>query len=179
MSEEARWPPAHVPDGIEEVHAAPRGGLTRHASPLSLAVLGFVVALGMLGVLGHERDWAADANGASLSVHSPETIRNGEFFETRVTVEVTEPIGELVIGVDAALWEDMTVNTMIPAASEETSQDGEYRFTFATLEPGTTFLFKVDLQVNPDILGGNQGAITVYDGSRELVGVDLGVTVLP
>ena len=64
----------------------------------------------------------------------PETIRNGEFLEMRVTVESTDGIGLLVIGIDQALWEDVTVNTMIPAATEEVSEDGEFRFSFGQLD---------------------------------------------
>ena len=167
------------PDGISEDHARPLAGWRHNASPLSLAVFGLVVALGLAGVLGHEREWRAEAPGVSLRVHSPETIRNGEFFEMRVSVASEEPIGELAIGVEQALWEDMTVNTMIPAATEEESADSEFRLVFAELEPGTTFLLKVDLQVNPDILGGNDGTITVYDGEEALVETPISIAVLP
>jgi hypothetical protein len=154
-------------------------GLRRPATALPLLVFGSVIVLGLVGVLGHERRWTAEANGSGLEVHAPEIIRNGEFFEMRVAVEADAPIEELVIGVDASLWEDMTVNTMIPAASAESSEDAEFRFTYTRLEAGTPFLFKVDLQVNPDILLGNDGAVTVYDGDRELVALDIGITVLP
>ena len=154
-------------------------GWRRHASPLSLVVFGTVIAIALSGLLGRERDWGAEASGVGLAIHGPEIIRSGEFFELRVEVESTEPIGELVIGVDEGLWEDMTVNTIIPAASEEESVDGEFRFTFATLGAGAPFLFKVDLQVNPDIVGGNDGAITVYDGDQVLAGADVSIAVLP
>lgn len=167
------------PDGIDERHVRPLAGWRRHASPLSLAVFGAVVALALVGLLGHERQWEARGGSTSLTVHMPEIIRNGEFFELRVTVEAADPIGELVVGIDHALWEDMTVNTLIPAATDETSEDGEFRFTFAELAAGTPFLFKVDLQVNPDILGGNQGVVTVYDGEEELTRVDVQIAVLP
>ncbi len=167
------------PDGISDEHVEPVTGWRRHASPLSILVFGGVIVLGMTGLLGHERDWRTEANGVELRVHSPEIIRNGEFFEIRVDVESSEPIGELVIGVDASLWEDVTVNTMIPAAADEESADGEFRFIFASLDAGTPFAFKVDLQVNPDILGGNEGAVTVYDGEEPLAGTDISITVLP
>ena len=39
-------------------------------------------------------------------------------------IRVEAPTGRsasLVVGIDAALWEDMTVNTMIPAATDEES----------------------------------------------------------
>jgi hypothetical protein len=167
------------PDGIDERHVRPLAGWRRHASPLSLAVFGAVVVLAMTGLLGHERQWQAQGGSTSLSVHMPEIIRNGEFFEMRVTVEAVDPIGELVVGIDQGLWEDMTVNTLIPAATDETSEDGEYRFTFAELAAGTSFLFKVDLQVNPDILGGNEGVVTVFDGDEELTRVAVQIAVLP
>ena len=88
-------------------------------------------------------------------------------------------IGELAIGISQALWEDITVNTMIPGPTEETSADGEFRFVFAELAPGAPFLMKVDLQVNPDILGGNEGVVTVYDCDEALTSVPVSITVLP
>ena len=167
------------PGGIGEANLRPLGGWRRHASPLGLLVFGAVVLAGLSGVLGHERDWIARANGVELTVHASEVIRNGEFFEMRVHVAADEPIGELTIGVEDALWTDMTVNTMLPAPSEEESADGEFRFTFASVDAGTEFLLKVDLQVNPDILGGNSGRVTVYDGDRELASSEIAITVLP
>jgi hypothetical protein len=167
------------PDGISDRHILPVSGWRRHASPAGLVVFGVVVVLAFSGVLGHERTWQATGSGASLAVHAPEIIRNGEFFEMRIRVETDEPISELVIGVDEALWEDITVNTMIPAATEEVSEDGEARFTFAELAAGTGFLFKVDLQVNPDIVLGNEGSVTLYDGTDALATADLSITVLP
>jgi hypothetical protein len=170
---------SRFPDGIDERHVAPVSGWRRHASPLSLGAFGIVVALALLGVFGHERQWAAVNGPTRLTVQMPESIRNGEFFEMRVDVEANEPIGELVIGIDHALWEDMTINTLIPAATDETSEDGEFRFTFAELAGGTPFLLKVDAQVNPDIIGGNEGTVTVYDGDEPLTEVQVGIGVLP
>ncbi len=167
------------PQGIEEEHWRPVAGWRRHASPLSLAVFGVVVALGLGGFLGHERDWTASEAGTRLSVHAPEVIRSGEFFEIRITVESDEQLDELVIGLSQGLWEDITVNTLVPAASEESSEDGEFRFTFAELAAGTPFLLKVDAQINPDIVGGNDGSVTVYDGDEELTSVAVSLTVLP
>jgi hypothetical protein len=172
-------PPLRPPDGIGDEHVRPVAGWRRHASPLALIAFGSVIVLAMTGLLGREADRRAEANGVRLAVHTSEIIRNGEFFEMKVSVEADAPIGELVIGVGQGLWEDMTVNTMIPAATEEASADGELRFTFAELEAGTPFLFKVDLQVNPDILGGNEGAVTVYDGEEELASALVSIAVLP
>jgi hypothetical protein len=168
-----------LPDGIGRDHVEPTTGWRRHASPVSLVVFGTVIALGLAGVLGHERTWRADDAAGTLVVHMPEVIRNGEFFEMRISVESVEPLGELVVGVDQSLWEDITVNTLIPAAAEESSADGEFRFTFGDLAAGVPFLLKVDAQVNPDIVGGNAGTVTVYDGDRPLSEVMIEMRVLP
>jgi hypothetical protein len=167
------------PDGIGDEHEQPVAPWRHHASPLSLAVFGAVLALAFAGVLGHERDWRASAGGTELVVHASETIRNGEFLEMRISVETDEPIGELVVGIEAGLWEDMTVNTMIPAPIDEESADGDFRFTFAGLEAGASFLLKIDIQVNPDILGGNEGLVTVYDGDEAVVETPISIAVLP
>ena len=171
--------PRPYPDGIGAQNVRPVGPLRRHASPMSLGVFGLVVVLALFGVLGHERTWRAEGGGATLEVHAPEVIRNGEFFEVRVRVSSDAAISKLAIGIEESLWEDITVNTLIPAATEETSEDGEARFTFAELAAGTAFLLKIDAQVNPDIVLGNDGAITLYDGDAELAAVDLSITVLP
>jgi len=168
-----------APDGIEERNQQPIAGWRRHASPLSLAVFGAVVALGLSGLLGHERDWTASADGVDLRIHAPEVIRNGEFLELRVTLESDRRLAAPAIGVGAALWEDMTVNTMIPAATTETSANGQLRFEFEPIEAGAPFLWKVDLQVNPDTVGGNAGTVTIYDGEDRLVSANVSIDVLP
>jgi hypothetical protein len=171
--------PGPNPDGIDEDNIRPVGAWRRRASPLGLVVFGVVVALALVGFLGHERTWAAESGGTRLEVHTSEVVRNGEFIEMRIRVVPDRDIGELVIGIDDALWEDITVNTMIPAAGEEANEDGVTRFTFAELPSGSEFLFKIDMQINPDILGGNAGRVTVYDGDAQLVVTPISITVLP
>lgn len=75
----------------------------------------------MTGVPGHERTWTAAAHGTTLTVEAPETIRNGEFFEMRISATSDGPFSQVAVGIDRALLADMTVNTMIPAATDEES----------------------------------------------------------
>src|SRR3712207_9251316 len=56
-----------------------------------------------------------------FEVFGPSLIRNGEFFEMRFRIRATETIGEPVIAVDDAVWEDLTVNTLI-RSEEHTSE---------------------------------------------------------
>ena len=71
------------------------------------------------------------------------------------------------------------LDSMIPAASEEETVDGEFRFHFGPLEPGDRLQYKLDGQLNPSLVGSIQGPIRLLDGDREIVRHDYRLTVLP
>lgn len=169
---------ASLPTGIEERHIAERRGLRGHASPVALVVLGVVIAAGFFGLYGAERVHSSSTETATLEVDGPYRIRNGEFFEMRFHVAAHEAIAEPVIGIESAIWEDMTMNTLVPAPSDEESVDGEFRFTFGPLEAGDRLEVKIDLQINPDHpIRINRGPVRLLDGEELIteVGYELGV----
>lgn len=133
----------------------------------------------VLGFAGYEIDRSASADGLTVSWHAPERIRNGEFLEMRIIVQTTGPIERLVLGVDEDLWTDFTINTFLPAAAEELSQDGEFRFDFGAMDAGQSLLVKIDGQINPDANGINSGMLRAYNGEQLLVELPLRFEVLP
>jgi hypothetical protein len=167
----------HWPDGVEDRHAGRSGRF--HALPLGLILLSLAMVVGVLGLAGREQTVSASDGGIRLEWHAPTVIRNGEFLEMRITLASAEAIGRPVLGIDATLWEDFTINTFIPAPADESSRDGEFRFEFPPLDPGSSLLVKVDAQINPDTLGGNAGRVTVYDGMEALVSLPVQIEVLP
>jgi hypothetical protein len=172
MGAQREWP-----DGVEERHAGPSGRL--HALPIGIVVLSVVMLAGLMGFAGREETLTASGGGVRLEWHAPTLIRNGEFLEIRIRLDADAAIARPVLGVDASVWEDLTVNTFIPAATDESSADDEFRFEFAALEAGSSLLVKVDAQINPDTLGGNAGTVTVYDGQETLVSLPISMEVLP
>ena len=167
------------PDGIDPMHAEPRGGAWRRW--IAIMLLAGVMIAALLGTFGggKARPLIVESPGARLEVATPRTIRNGEFFETRLRVAARAPIGKTVIAVEAGLWRDMTINTMIPAPGEESFKDGAFRFDYGPLAAGETLDIKIDGQINPPLFAGTRGRIAVFDGERELTGVPLHITVLP
>jgi len=101
-----------------------------------------------------------------MAVHMPTAIRNGEFLETAIEIRANMAIADATLAIETGLWRDITINTMIPAATEETFKDGEYRFAYGPLAEGETVRVKIDGQINPPLFGGNAGYITLYDGER-------------
>lgn len=169
------------PDGLRHVHAAPTGGLGAHANLLSILVLGALMAVAMTGLLAGDRTRVRDfeAAGARVTLSVPETLRNGEFFEMRLTLTATAPIADATIALPPALWRDMTINTMIPAAGEEEHKDGQFRFRYGALKPGEMLEIKIDGQINPPLTIGTAGEVALYDGGRRLGALPVAIRVLP
>ena len=169
-----------LPDGIQQRHIAEKHGLRRHEGPLALAVLGLVVAGALLGFFGRP-DSARTATGprAQLEVFGPSLIRNGEFFEMRFRVRPTETLPEATLAIDEEVWEDLTINTIVPGPVEETHEHGQFRFALGELAAESEFLLKVDLQINPDFVGHNSGQISLYDGDELITQLHYELGVLP
>jgi len=175
-----KTPPAKRPDGIGPDHMEPHRGLARHASPVSIIVLGALVAFGLSGLAGSRSGTSDVATAAvEVTVRTPKIVRNGEILETMIDIRPRRRIGKLVVGVEEALWREITINSTIPAAAEEGFEDGLFRFTFSALETGQGFLFKIDQQVNPALGGRNRGRIVVFDDKERLAELPLELRVLP
>lgn len=169
------------PDGIGPINIESWGGLHRHASPLALVLLLILIAIAVAGPLGGQRspDRTIVTRDVALTVHMPEIIRNGMFFETVISITPRRPIADLQLGVSPALWHDLTQNTMIPQADKEAFEDGLYRFGYGRGEPGKTLEVKVDLQINPSLTWGTAGDVVVLDGKTVLARLPLSMKVRP
>jgi len=167
------------PDGISERHTT--DGANRHASWWRLGTLAAILCVALLGFLGGApapTQRVASA-GASLAVTTPDRLRNGMFFETRIAAVAKRPIDDAVIAIPAALWRDMTVNTMIPGPTEEAFVGGEFRFHFGPLGAGKQLGLKIDGQMNPARFGSSSGRIRLLDGEIEVVALPVTLQVIP
>ncbi len=168
------------PDGISEKMISGQRW-HRHASPFSFVLLAAVVAVALSGLVGGQPSplRGQDFGAARLEVKTPSVIRNGEFFETRIRVEATRDVSDAVLAVTPSLWTDMTINTMIPAAAEESYKDGAYRFSYGELRAGDTLVVKIDGQINPPLFAGTKGEIALFDGEQRLGSMPHQIKVLP
>lgn len=167
------------PSGIHPEHVD-----RKHSSRPSwarLAAIGALPILALAGLLGGTpaRTSRAQNEAATMVLRSPQTLRNGLLFETRIEVVARRPMADAVIAIPVRHWRDFTINTMIPAATEEEYKDGEFRFHFGRLEADDRLMFKIDGQVNPPHIGRDMGQVRLLDGEREVAVLPFGQTVLP
>ncbi|MDQ2689962.1 MAG: hypothetical protein M3Y29_06785 [Chloroflexota bacterium] len=168
------------PEGIERRHIHDTSASPFRGLPIGLIGLGVLLGASVLGLFGTEARQTAASGGVELEVHAPARIRNGEFFEMVVTVTADRPLEAATLVVDADVWRDITINTVIPAPSEETARDGSFAFEFGALDAGERLTVKVDGQVNPDHApAANEGVIGVADGDETLASIEYRLEVLP
>lgn len=167
-----------LPDGIDSGDAD--RGACRHASPWSILLLGAIVAWGLSGYAGgRDFDAAVESEAARLHLHWPAVIRNGQVYESTLTVVARQPIDKLVLAVPATMLRESTLNAMYPTSGDESFVDGDYRYTFGRLEAGDTFVIRIEMQINPALFGFSRGHVRVLDDKRALTGLDVSMLVLP
>jgi hypothetical protein len=169
------------PDGIGRKDLANAEGAGHRASVLSLLVLALVLAVALSGLLGGGPmpRKTADSARATLTYVGPRFIRNGMFFEAYAVVRAKQPIDKLVVAINESLVHDMTMNSMVPQATDETFEDGSFRFSYGSLDAGQTFTVKFDFEINPAMLAGTAGRIAVFDDHDPLVELPVIITVYP
>jgi hypothetical protein len=169
-----------APDGIVEKQTGARLW-DRHASPLAILLLAGILACALGGLAGGQPSPAikGEFGAAKLSVKTPATLRNGEFFETRIEIAPDIALADAQLGIGSDLWRDITINSMIPAASEERFQNGEYRFSYGALAAGEALKVKIDGQINPPLFAGTAGDVALYDGDKRIGQLKLRIRVLP
>jgi len=97
----------------------------------------------------------------------------------RFRIRAKRLVSKPVLAVDTGVWEDITINTGIPAPIEEAYRNGAFEFTFGRLEAGEELLYKVDGQINPDFRGANSGKVRLYDGERQAAEIQYDLVVRP
>jgi hypothetical protein len=167
-----------MPDGIEAQHADPQS--SRNVVMYRVLVVGALLLTALFGVVGGSptRPQIVRSQAVELQVHVPNPIRNGMFVEWRIHVKARQPVADLVVAIPASLWQDMTINSLIPAASKERFEHGEFLFHFGAVDAGDDLLFKIDGQINPPRMASRQGAIRVIDGQRELASAPIDMRVV-
>ena len=73
----------------------------------------------------------------------------------------------------------MTINTLEPAPSQETSDNGRLSFQLGDIPAGQVFVFYMQFQVNPVTVGSRSQLAEVLDGPIRLVSLTRHMTVLP
>ena len=145
-----------------------------------LVVVAAIVVLALFNVFGQApSDSTANSPAATLTVLSPTHVRGGLLFEARFTIVAHQELKKATLVLGRGWAEGMTINTLEPAPSQETSDNGRLSFQLGDIPAGTSFVFYMQFQVNPITVGSRTQLAEVLDGSTTLVSLTRHMTVLP
>jgi hypothetical protein len=173
---------AQLPDGITLQRNRDLEGWTyspwvRRALLCAIAVLPL---LALLGFFGQKPSTSSAASSvASMSVTAPDRLRSGLIFQVRVRVVAEQEIKQLQIVFDRGWWNSMSVNSIAPEPSNETSHNGQVVLAYGNLPAGQSLICWIYFQVNPTNVGNRREDVELLDGSTPLLHIHRSLTVFP
>jgi hypothetical protein len=168
-----------MPDGIAPRHFVRSSGLLRGFLPIFL--LGALLLAALFGVFGGASDpqVSAEGNGARLTVTAPRTLRSGMILELDIDVSAGRAIAQPVVAISGSYLHELSFNSIIPQASQAAFENGTLTLHYDALQPGDRLHVKMDGQVNPPLIGENDGVISIRDGETVLARRPVSLWVFP
>jgi hypothetical protein len=169
-------------DSVDLTRARELGGRSREVwvRRACLVVVAVIPVLALFNVFGQAPSRAsADSPPAALIVSAPSHVRGGLLFQARFTIIAHQEIKNATLNLSRGWAEEMTINTLEPAPSQETSDNGRLSFQLGDIPAGQTFAFYMQFQVNPVAVGSRSQVAELLDGSAHLVSLTRHVTVFP
>jgi hypothetical protein len=143
-------------------------------------ILGVLAILGLLDVFGQRPSTdTVDASAARLELYAPSHVRGGLLFMARFRITAHEDIKKATLVLDPGWAESMTINTIEPAPTEETSENGRLALTLGPIKAGDSFLLFMQFQVNPTNVGRRSQDVELRDGDTHISTIHRTVTVFP
>jgi hypothetical protein len=172
---------ADIPDQLTLRRNRDREGRRDHIVRRSLTTLiGLFILAGALNAFG-QRPQTTSAAGpaAQLSVYAPKRARGGLYYEARFHVRANRDLKNATLVLDSGWAEGITINTVEPSPVGEASENGKLLFELGHVPANHTYLFFMQLQVNPTNIGHRDQNVELRDGDEHIVTVERTITVFP
>jgi hypothetical protein len=169
--------PEHLDLARHRDHAAKVELVARRVVMALLAALAVAALLGAFGQSPQRS--SAGAERATLEVSAPPRLRGGLFFQGRFSVLAHGAIENATLVFARGWRENMHINTIEPAPTEEASRGDDLALSFGPLAPGDELVLYMQFQVNPTNVGRRSADVALYDGDELVTRVDRTVTVFP
>jgi hypothetical protein len=145
-----------------------------------ILLLAVVPVLALFNVFGQSATEAkASSPVATLTVRSPTQARGGLLYEVRFTIQAKQDIKQATLALGGGWANGLTINTLEPSPSQETSHHGELSFQLGPMSAGDTFVLHMAFQVNPTTVGTRKQQVALLDGTTPLVALTRDLTVYP
>jgi hypothetical protein len=146
------------------------------------ALICLIPLAALFGVFGQnpEVKRVANPNGAAtLELSAPAAVRSGLLFQARFDIRAKREIKDAVLVLDSGWLESMTLNTLEPSPSKESSRNGSLALDLGAIPAGKLWRQFLEFQANPVNLGSQSQGATLYDGNVPLLHINRNIRVWP
>jgi hypothetical protein len=144
------------------------------------ALLCVVPILAVLNLFGqHPGTSTAAGAAARLQVYAPARVRGGLLWEARFHVTALRDLKRATLVLAPGWLEGMTVNTIEPSPTGETSVNGNLSLSLGHIASGQSHLLFIQFQVNPINVGHRAQTVQLYDGNQKLLELHRAITIFP
>jgi hypothetical protein len=146
---------------------------------LLLALTAFLI-LALLNVFGQRATTSSTtAPAATLAIRSPDTLRSGLVFQTRLRILATQEIEDAIVVLSPEWIEGITFNTIEPSPIGEASKNGSLSFDLGHIRQGQEYSLYIQMQVNPTTFGSRTEETRLFDGQTLLLTSSRDVRIFP
>jgi hypothetical protein len=171
-----------LPDGLTVERNRDLTGRRRHPwyRRVLLGCVAVLPVLALLNVFGQRPTVTlARASAADLEVTAPARLRSGLIFQVRVEVIAHSDISMPQLIFDRGWWESMSVNSLEPNPTDQSSANGRVVLSYNKLAAGHTLIVWLYFQVNPTNVGNRREDVQLNDGSTTITRVHRSLTIFP
>ena len=146
-----------------------------------LGVLAVLVVLGLANTFGQSPTVSqAEGAAATLRVTAPADLRGGLIFQVQVDVTATTTLAKPSLVFSPAWFDSMTLNSLAPQPSTETTHDGAPVFDLSPIAAGRHATYWFYFQVNPTNVGWQRAeTLTLRDGTASVATVHRTISIYP
>lgn len=175
-------PSTTTPSGIDSSRHQDLAGRSRHVwlRRAALLVVAAVPVLGLVNTFGQRTEVrAARGPAAALEVKSPERLRGGLTFTTKILITPHRDLKDGQLYLDRGWFANMTFNGVSPQPSNQDAQGNWQIWDFGPMSSGVAFTVWISWQANPTNTGHHSQVVELYDGDTELLSVNHSVFIFP
>jgi hypothetical protein len=145
-----------------------------------LTVIAIVPILGLFNVFGqHPTVSQATGSAATLELNAPERARGGLLFQAHFTIDAHKDLQNAALVLHPDWLQGMTLNTLEPSPTDETSVNGALRFEFGPIAADNRFDVFLQYQINPTAIGQRKQWVDLLDGQTRIASIQRGLFLFP
>ena len=173
---------ASAPDGLTLKRNRDLAGVEKRpwARRALVVLLCVPIVAALFNVFGQRpQKTEASVAEASLSVHAPQRVRSGLYYQARFHVVAHDDLAEARLVLDSNWGEGITINTIEPSPVGSASRNGDLSYDLGHIPAGESYILFVQQQVNPTTVSRRTQRAELWDGERHLLTIERPFTVWP